>query len=411
MIVAALLVAGCGRTTGPIGASGRHASATPTSAILPGTALTWTAGNLPPGQATADGFDNPLHQDGVAGMVFAPSDGNIAYACGAPASPPGESGMWGTHDRARHWTQLAPLPSATQQFGVCVVIPDAVDPSIVVVAISSTRMGQLFVSPPPLYISYFTQFVTFDGGAHWQLLHGPKPNLLKWLATYHGTTLAMLEDDSGTVHLWSSTDQMQTWHEPPQAPTGRPWINPATGDLLVIGQTGSGAAKISESSDLGQQWSSIPTPADFALATPALVSPSVSGQPWTICGIQSTPSTPYPSGNLLCTLDNGRTWTSRPKLVTTFDNTDKGIVAPQAADVLAVAPDGTIYAEMDPSMWPLGIPDGLYRLTPQASRWQLLGEPPDNTVEFSNIPGAGLLWCAQTPEGPLFAGLFPAAAM
>ena len=46
---------------------------------------------------------------------------------------------------------------------------------------------------------------------------------------------------------------------------------------------------------------------------------------------------------------------------------------------------------MDPSMWSLGIPDGLYRLTPQASRWQLLGEPPYDAVEFSNIPGAGLL--------------------
>ena len=104
-------------------------------------------------------------------------------------------------------------------------------------------------------------------------------------------------------------------------------------------------------------------------------------------------------------------WTSRPQLVTTFDNTDKGIVAPQAADEVAIAPDGTIYAEMDPSMWPLGIPDGLYRLTPQASRWQLLGVPPDDAVEFSNIPGAGLLWCAQNEEDPGCAGLFPAAAM
>ena len=65
---------------------------------------------------------------------------------------------------------------------------------------------------------------------------------------------------------------------------------------------------------------------------------------------------------------------------------------------------------MDPSMWSLGIPDGLYRLTPQASRWQLLGEPPYDAVEFSNIPGAGLLWCAQYEEDPVFAGLFPAAA-
>jgi hypothetical protein len=48
------------------------------------------AGNLPPGQVTSDGFDDPLDQDGMAAMTIAPSDGNIAYACMAPASPPGE---------------------------------------------------------------------------------------------------------------------------------------------------------------------------------------------------------------------------------------------------------------------------------------------------------------------------------
>jgi len=52
------------------------------------------------------------------------------------------------------------------------------------------------------------------------------------------TTLAVLETGEGSTHLWVSTDQMQTWHELPQAPygpPGHPLINPATGDLLVLG--------------------------------------------------------------------------------------------------------------------------------------------------------------------------------
>jgi len=264
-----------------------------------------------------------------------------------------------------------------------------------------------------MFISQFAQFVTVDGGAHWQRLGGPGPFLLDWLATYHGTTLAMLESDDGSAHLWSSTDQLQSWHELPQAPAGEPLINPATGDVLVLNGGGStNTEQISQSSDLGQHWTPVPVPVDFS-TMPSLVSPPVAGQPWRICGYVTPASGSSSSaGTFQCSIDSGRTWTSRPQLITTFDNTDKGIIAPYGAAVVAVCTDGTLYAEMDPSYWPIGIPAGFYQLAPQATRWQSADSPPDDPVGTADLPGGGILWTMSAGVyGPGFVGPFPAATV
>lgn len=65
LIVTILAVAGCGRTTTLAGISGAHATVTPTSPILLGTALSWTAGTLPPGYAMFSGFNNFQEDDHV----------------------------------------------------------------------------------------------------------------------------------------------------------------------------------------------------------------------------------------------------------------------------------------------------------------------------------------------------------
>jgi hypothetical protein len=390
LIVTVLLVAGCGRTTTLAGTSGPHATAMPTStsqphatatltsAILPGAPLSWTAGNLPPFSPFIWG--EMVGHSLLWSFYIDPGDGNIAYTCAPSASSPVGMAIWATHDRAQKWSQLAPLPSGTRQLDACMIVPDAADPSIVVVAVSWVRLKDLFQEPPPVLISDVAQLVTFDGGAHWQPLHGPQPFLLQWLATYHGTTLAMLENDSGSIHLWSSTDQMQTWHELPQAPYGQPWINPVTGNLLVLDINGNNQGYVYESSDLGQHWTSLPMPSDL-LTVPLLVSPPVAGQPWRICVISAT-------GTLMCSMDSGRTWTSRPQLTTTFDNTDKGIVVPETAQEVAVGADGTVYAVIGYDQQPMGgIPSGLYQLTPQATRWQPLTSPPGGAVATTDIPG------------------------
>jgi hypothetical protein len=297
------------------------------------------------------------------------------------------------------------------------LMPDAADPSILTATVSSVRSKDLFGAPPQIYISQITNFVTFDGGVHWEVFHCPVACRLEWLATYHGTTLAVLGNGEGTVNLWSSKDQLQTWHELTQAPSGspglplnNPLINPATGDLLVFGENGNNQGDMYESSDLGEHWTSVPVPSDFS---PSLVSPPVAGQPWRLCGIEGAVSdSPFSAGTQLCSMDNGRTWTVRPQLITTFDNTDKGLVVPQVAQEVAVGADGTIYAFMPSSMWPQGIPGGLYQLTPQATRWQPLTFPlGNNAVDTTNLPGSGILWAVPVEVGPGLAGPFPTASV
>jgi hypothetical protein len=438
LIVTILGIAGCGRTAMQVSTSGAHATVTPTSPIQPGTALSWTAGTLPPGYALFSGFNN-FQEDDQGGMFYiAPSDGNIAYSCMVPASTAVGPGIWVTHDRAQHWTQVASLPSVAQQLTICDLIPDAVDPSMVVASVSWARPKDLMGEPSQMAFPDFRDFLTFDGGAHWQPLPGPEPILLDWLATYHGTSLAIVEKSSGDVSLEMSTDQMQTWRELPQAPVGQVWINPATGNLLVLGANDRNQWQLYESSDLGQHWNPLPMP--NTLTENPLISPPVAGEPWRMCATAtgSIPasiasiSTPVPDDSdeaaVMCSMDGGKTWTERPNLITTFDNIDKGTF-PQPAGEVAVGADGSLYAELMPvpaSYSSLGIPAGLYQLPPQSTRWQLLNSPPPSdavdtanipvTVATTDIPGSGILWASpgnpNAPpgeNGPAFGGLYPAA--
>jgi hypothetical protein len=177
LLITVLWVAGCGRTTTQIGSSGPHATITPTSAVLPAALLSWTAGSLPPDNAMFS-FGS---SDSLSSMFIAPTDGNTAYSCAIPASASVGPGIWVTHDRAQQWKQLAPLSTGTRQFQVCTLIPDAADPSIVVASVSWARPKDLFGTPPQIAITEYTQFITFDGGAHWQLLGGPGVVPTRWL--------------------------------------------------------------------------------------------------------------------------------------------------------------------------------------------------------------------------------------
>jgi hypothetical protein len=423
LLVTLLLGAGCGRTTMQAVTSGPHPTATqaatsiatsiasPTISILPAASLSWTVGKLLPFSPCAMGdTDNLTPNNFLAGVSIDPGDGNIAYTCELAASSAGGLALWMTHDRARHWTPLAPLPSVGRQLDVCIIIPDAADPSIVVVNATWVSAHEFAGPAFETFIPDFVQFVTFDGGVHWQLLHGPEPFVLQWLATYHGTTLAMLEGRGGSAHLWSSTDQMQTWHELPQAPRGEPFINPVTGDLLVVDNFFSNQGYIDQSTDLGQHWTAHLIPTGLT-GGPLLVSPPAVGHPWRLCGTGST---------FVCSMDSGRTWASPPQLATTFDNTSKGIVVPETAQSVAVGADGTIYADLASDLQPLGIPGGLYQLTPQATLWQPLTLPPGDaagdttstpaTVDTTDLPGPGILWTVPGELNLEWLGSFLAAS-
>jgi hypothetical protein len=426
LIVTLLLAAGCGRTSTRTGTSGLHPTATPavtpTTAILPEAHLSWMVGKSPPSSTSSTASQCPMNISGQfdVGGINDPGDGDTAYTCEPSTSSTGGLAIWVTHDRAQHWTELAPLPSVGRKVDVGVITPDAADPSIVVVAVSWEPLYEFKVLIQNL-ISDFAQFVTFDGGAHWQPLQSPEPFLVLWLATYHGTTLASLLYSSASTHLWSSTDHLQTWHELPQTPSLEPFINPVNGELLALDTNVDNQGIIDESTDLGQHWTSQPVPSELYNGG-ILVSPPVVSQPWRLCGYV-TPSGSSSSSTLMSSMDGGRTWTVRPQLSTAFYNTSKGLVVPEMILPVAVGADGTIYAVMEESDLQStgGPPAGLYQLTPQATRWQPLTLPPGDTasdttsssigVYTTDLPGSGILWTAvpsglnMAPSG--WAGPFP----
>ena len=99
---------------------------------VPGSPLLWTAGKLPPGNS----MFGVGYQSGFGSVFLTTSDGNTAYACSFPSSKSVGPGIWVTHDRAQHWRALAKLPPVAEHLFSCAIIPDAVDPAIVVAAVS-----------------------------------------------------------------------------------------------------------------------------------------------------------------------------------------------------------------------------------------------------------------------------------
>ena len=95
------------------------------------------------------------------------------------------------------------------------IVPDAVDPAILVGEVSWQR--EQAVGEP--YFMDGTHFVSFDGGESWRPLRGPKPFNVFWMATYHGVTMADVETEvPGYSAFWISYDQMQTWQSSTAVP-------------------------------------------------------------------------------------------------------------------------------------------------------------------------------------------------
>jgi hypothetical protein len=138
-----------------------------------------------------------------------------------------------------------------------------------------------------------------------------------------------------------------------------------------------------------------------------MISPPAPGQPWRICG-PGQDSGHDGLGVLECSLDGGRTWTERPRLVL-YDYNGYITKFPQVANEFAVGPDGTIFAQIvGGSGFGFDIPPGIYELAPSASRCQSLGPDPDPGPATMEILGAGILWDGADSSGGV--GLFPDAA-
>ena len=412
LCIAALMAAGCGPAvtgagSGPTQTPRPSLVPTPTDIALQGPPLQWTAGSLPPGN----------HADGP-GFLNVPevalNDGNTAYICAYPTSTSVGAGVWVTHDRARRWTRLADLPFVPHQLTRCRIIPDAVDPAIVSAMVSWTPMKE---NPPP-YVQV-DNFASFDGGQHWQSSSGPQPFAVEWTATYHSTTMAVLATPATYSGLWISHDQLQTWQRVSPGmniDVSSLAINPSNGQLIQFGGNTGSTVPLEESDDDGQHWTTISTPLPSSPPPGAnmpdwgasyLISLPAPGQPWRICGPGQDPG-PDGLGVLECSLDGGRTWTKRPRLVL-YDYNGYITKFPQVSDEFAVGPDGTIFAQpVGGSGFGFDIPPGIYELAPGANRWQSLGPDPDASPATVEILGVGILWDGADSSGGV--GLFPDAA-
>ncbi|MGO8946549.1 MAG: hypothetical protein ACLQUY_02565, partial [Ktedonobacterales bacterium] len=397
------------------GISRTHTAATPTAtslattptSMLPPVPLSWAGGSLPPSQLPPGLLLTGAVESTLNGIFsISPADGSTAYACARPASLSAGAIIWVTHDGAQHWTQLAPLPVVPPRpLTACWIVPDAVDSAIAVSEVSWKRM-QANGEP---YYAEGTHFVTFDGGQSWQPLGGPQPFDVTWMATYHGVTMANVDDGPSNSAFWISYDQMRTWQSSSAAADYVEYhdfsINPTTGELLAVGGNadGSGNTQLGTSDDFGLHWTTLSTP--LAQST-AMVSPPEGSQPWRICGL--TQNTAPTSGNLMCSMDGGKTWTERPRLEISYTIAGQG-QAPWIATEFAVGTDSTVYAVLPalPSTANISILDTLYRLSPGSDRWQSLGVSPLDllpSVEYATayMPGAGIFWYSGTDEFQLY---------
>jgi hypothetical protein len=286
IVLALLLVTACGQTaqTAP-----SHSTATPR-----GLQLAWHLGAVPAGALTV-----------------AAGDGDIGYACHVESARRIVVSV--THDRAANWTHAGDIALAADA-NQCFMTVDGLQPTTVVVAVTWEPPG---ASP---ITAFFTDYVTFDGGATWRKLSAPRPYLAFQFTTYAGViygNLSVANGEQDIPELATSSDQMRTWH-----PILRPtwdvggfddsaafWLNPANGALLVADMN-----MFWSSVDAGAHWTKITVPGLGAPSENVVVQTPVAGQPWHLCAGNDDGQDlkNLKPNTLTCSSDGGQTWQSAP---------------------------------------------------------------------------------------------------
>lgn len=385
----AMLLAGCGVTTG--------AKIVPTATPLPQLRLDWRPMNMPP-QASVTPYT----------LGFAPSDGDVVYACNVDARASSQQlHLWVTRDRSAHWTHLTDL-TVHAGSNRCILTVDEWRPDIAVVAIDWAPMG---ASPG---LSSFASYVTLDGGASWRQLSGPNPYAVRELATIATFTYAIIAVDAPggePDELASSSDGLRTWQPLPQTQSfgldggsSGFWLDPKNGALLVEASLPTGAG-LWRSDDGGMHWTALSTPvspSDLSLAQ--VVVQSQAGA-WHICIITSPGNGSTPSSSITCSLDGGQTWQQRPGLNVAFTNPSKGtFYAP--TDVFALDDSDAILAGVSlEDFTDFSLHETFYRLAPQARQWQVIGSVEGADFPVGLYPSAtgDVLWASGLDQGWFFA--------
>ncbi len=395
-----LSLAACGRSTAATVATTTPSPATtPTlasSMVVPGPQLAWKQETAPQGAYGIVGN----------GISVAPSNGDVAYACGLPSAGSSAGRMFVSLDRAATWIRVTDVPTGKPDATFCSVTVDATDPASAI-AIFAWPVSQKAIDPAMPQAG----FVTFDGGAHWQTLDTKQfISLSPVTASANGRIYVMRANPaSGVVSLWVTPDRFATW-QPIDAGIPAPvqafWLDPNSGALLTeTNGAGTTSDQFYTSADGGGHWSQLPAPQldnakgqqqQWAVAAPR------SGQPWQICAGYAAITVAHPN-TLACSSDGGQTWATRPAL-NIVAHSPKGFDYYAPTFLLAIAADGAVLATAG------GASADVYRLRAGESVWQDQGPLPlslgGGVVYYPTSPG-GVLWIATQP-GPQVAA-YPAS--
>ncbi|HEY7833245.1 MAG TPA: zf-HC2 domain-containing protein [Ktedonobacterales bacterium] len=370
------------RTGQPSGTPAVTAQPSQTSSTPLTVAPQWQAATFPAGFVVPSSASQSL---ATRSLDVAPSDGDTAYACMAPAQGQRtQPVIWVTHDRAAHWTERTRVP-ATGEATNCLVTVDLVNPAVTVVdVLEASAADELFI--------------TFNGAATWQSLAATGLTAVGRVATFGARTYALargsgLSGGATETRLIVTTDRFVsvsaidfTFVGP--SGTEAYWINPADGALLA--QTSSG---LWQSRDGGATWTQTALPPGVSAppTLPALaVEASVAGAPWHIC----LDELQLNEGPLYCTTDGGRTWGQPlPSTMPPLNLTNDIVLAADGA-VLVVLLTGTT----NTGGGGVNLLYTLFRLPAGNTSWQNLGTVPAPSVIYAPTPGRGVLWALTSPD-------------
>ena len=376
LLVTAL--AACGRPAPTSASAHTTATASATATATPDTTLklTWRAATVPKGSVYA----------------VAPGDGDIAYACHVASAR--QLSIAVTRDRAVHWTHAGDI-GLTEDANQCFITIDGHQPRTVVITAIWEPKG---ASP---IITFSTSYVTFDGGATWRGLSGPKPYWVSQLATRGGAIYGFLrvqEGEAQVPELAVSRDQMRTWRtillkisEFDGSDGNYFWLNPDTGALLARGDSAFWA-----SNDAGAHWAQITVPGMTTQGEDTLVQAPTANQPWRLCAAGDDELNPRDlrPNSLTCSFDGGQTWQNEPAINFTVTNVKGTFSSPTT--VFALASDGAVLATASAPTYPAT--SNHFRLEPGSQQWQTISDPPnaDGEMNYYPSPGGGIFWESTT---------------
>ena len=402
-----------------------HTPATPVvkgTPTGPGNPLVWRT-ITPPSGVVLDSLDTFIFQAGsIAHMLntsvphawlsVAPSNGNVAYIC--QTRPDNTTYTWRTEDAGAHWIAL-PSISRAGVWPVCDVQIDENDPLTVFITLSDPSHYHYPGLVPALLTESGPAYVLRDGATQWQ----STSSFIWAIASSHGSYYAIIGSANGPAHLYRSTD-LQVWHTidssswptqglggvsgNPLPPAPQLWVQPETGEVLVIVSNHSGGTMWT-SSDSGDHWQAIAYPSPLATsgsptALLQYVEPPQGNEPFHICirDVRTGVANATPTGEVLyfyCSHDGGQSWAQRFVPLSWPKGADPGV------DCCAVPYDATL-ADGSVTVWGGMNSNMIYRLSVDDMRMPastFLGTTPELPPVNHNAP---LALFGLSPQGGVF---------